>query len=48
LKPHNGLIVRLLLAAILGGLVLKAVVSGIEPKLVFFPYKGEDQNPASV
>lgn len=40
--------VRLLLAVIVGGLVLKGIVGALEPKFVFFPYKGEDENPASL
>jgi fermentation-respiration switch protein FrsA (DUF1100 family) len=40
-------VVRLLIAVIVGGLVLKGIVSALEPKLVFFPYKGENDSPAS-
>jgi uncharacterized protein len=29
-------------------LVLKGLVSGLEPRLVFFPYKGEDDNPGTL
>jgi fermentation-respiration switch protein FrsA (DUF1100 family) len=42
------LVVRLLLGALVGGVVLKGVIGAFEPKLVFFPYKGEDENPASL
>ena len=28
--------------------MLKGLVSALEPKLLFFPYKGEDENPASL
>ena len=28
--------------------MLKGLISGLEPKLVFFPYKGENENPASL
>jgi fermentation-respiration switch protein FrsA (DUF1100 family) len=40
--------VRLLLAVIVGGLVLKGIVGALEPKFVFFPSRGEDENPASL
>ena len=40
--------VRLLLAVIVGGLVLKGIIGAFESKFVFFPYKGEDDNPASL
>jgi hypothetical protein len=36
-----------LLAAMVAGVLLMGLVSMLEPKLVFFPYKGEDQTPAS-
>jgi fermentation-respiration switch protein FrsA (DUF1100 family) len=38
----------LVLTAVVAALLLKVVVSALEPKLVFFPYKGEDENPASL
>jgi uncharacterized protein len=41
-------VTRLVLAGLIGGLVLKGLVSAIEPRLVFFPYKGEDENPGSL
>lgn len=28
--------------------MLKALVASLEPRLVFFPYKGEDENPATL
>ena len=37
-----------LLTAAVAGLLLKVVVSALEPKLAFFPSKGEDDNPASL
>ena len=40
--------VRLAIAALLGGVMLKALVAALEPKLVFFPSRGEGQNPASL
>ena len=42
------LIVLPLLAAALGALMLKALVTAVEPKLVFFPSSGEDATPASL
>jgi pimeloyl-ACP methyl ester carboxylesterase len=39
---------RVLLTALIGGLVLKAAISALESKFVFFPYKGEDQTPAAL
>ena len=39
---------RLLLLVLLGGVLLKALVGSLEPKFVFFPYKGEDANPAAL
>ena len=39
---------RILLVALLGGLVLKGLVAGLEPKLVFFPSTGEDRTPAAL
>lgn len=47
-KLRRRAMVRLLAAAILGGLVLKGVVSAAESKLVFFPDQGEEENPASL
>jgi alpha-beta hydrolase superfamily lysophospholipase len=41
-------VLRLLAAALLGGVVLKGLVSVLEPRLVFFPYKGEDATPATL
>ena len=41
-------VIRIAIIAIIGGLVLKGLVAGLEPKLVFFPYKGEDRTPESV
>ena len=35
-----------LLAVLLGGLVLKALIGALEPRMVFFPYRGEDETPA--
>ena len=35
-----------LAAVVIGGLVLKGLVSVLEPRMVFFPYAGEDQTPA--
>jgi fermentation-respiration switch protein FrsA (DUF1100 family) len=35
-----------LLAVLLGGVVLKALVGSLEPRMVFFPYRGEDDTPA--
>lgn len=40
--------VRFLVVAVIGGLLLKGLVGAAESKLVFFPYKGEDENPASL
>jgi fermentation-respiration switch protein FrsA (DUF1100 family) len=37
-----------LLAVLVGGLLLKALVSAVEPRLVFFPLKGEDETPADL
>jgi uncharacterized protein len=39
---------RLLLLVLLGGAVLKAFVASMEPRLVFFPFPGEDANPGSL
>jgi fermentation-respiration switch protein FrsA (DUF1100 family) len=36
----------LLLAVLLGGFVLKAFIGALEPRMVFFPYRGEDETPA--
>jgi hypothetical protein len=41
-------VARLVVAAVVGGLVLKGVIGALESKFVFFPYKGEDQTPASL
>jgi fermentation-respiration switch protein FrsA (DUF1100 family) len=38
----------LLLIALTGAVVLKALVGALEAKLVFFPYKGEDANPGAL
>ena len=38
----------LLLAVVLGGIVLKSLVSALEPRLVFFPTPGEDATPESL
>src|SRR5918993_1541927 len=38
----------ILLAAIIGGLVLKALVGAAEPKFVFFPTRGEQETPATL
>jgi uncharacterized protein len=38
----------ILLAAFLGGLMLKALIGALEPKLVFFPSAGEDLTPGSL
>ena len=35
-----------LVAVLLGGLVLKAFIGALEPRMVFFPYRGEDETPA--
>jgi pimeloyl-ACP methyl ester carboxylesterase len=35
-------------AVLVGGVVLKALVSSLEPRLVFFPHQGEDENPAAL
>ena len=35
-----------LLTILLGGLVLKAFIGALEPRMVFFPYRGEDETPA--
>ena len=40
--------VRLLIAAIIGGLVFKGVIGALESRFVFFPYKGENETPASL
>ena len=39
---------RLLILVILGGVVLNAIVGSLEPRMVFFPSKGEDATPASL
>jgi uncharacterized protein len=39
---------RWLLILIVSGLLLKLLVTAIEPRLVFFPYRGEDRTPADV
>ena len=39
---------RLLIAVVIGGLVLKGIVSALESRVVFFPYAGEDETPASL
>lgn len=39
---------RLLLLVLLGGILLKTIVGSLEPKLVFFPYRGEDENPSTL
>jgi pimeloyl-ACP methyl ester carboxylesterase len=41
-------IALLVLAAVGGGLMLKALVGALEPKLVFFPLKGQDETPGSL
>lgn len=41
-------IARLLLVVVLGGVVLKGLVASLEPRLVFFPNRGEDVTPASL
>ncbi len=33
---------------LLGGVVLKALVGSLEPRVVFFPYRGEDETPATL
>lgn len=38
----------IVLAVLIGGLVLKALVSAAEPKLVFFPTRGESETPANL
>jgi fermentation-respiration switch protein FrsA (DUF1100 family) len=38
----------LFLLVVAGALVLKGLVGALESKLVFFPYKGEDETPASL
>jgi uncharacterized protein len=48
LRRAGRAITLLLVTAIAGGLVLKALVSAVEPKLVFFPSAGEDQTPAAL
>jgi uncharacterized protein len=35
-----------LVAVLLGGLVLKAFIGALEPRMVFFPDRGEDETPA--
>ena len=37
-----------LVAVVLGGLVLKALVGALEPRFVFFPYQGEDETPETL
>ena len=37
-----------LVAVLVGGLVLKALVGALEPRFVFFPYRGENQTPAKL
>lgn len=37
-----------LLLFLAAALVLKALVGALEPRFVFFPYRGEDQNPAAL
>jgi pimeloyl-ACP methyl ester carboxylesterase len=41
-------VTRLLVTVVVGGLVLKGLIGAAEARLVFFPYKGEDENPASL
>jgi fermentation-respiration switch protein FrsA (DUF1100 family) len=41
-------VARFLIAAIIGGLVLKGVIGALESRFVFFPSRGEDVNPASL
>lgn len=41
-------VTRLLIGALVGGLVLKTLIGAAEAKLVFFPYTGEDRNPSSL
>lgn len=41
-------IARPLLLVLFGGVVLKTIVGSLEPRLVFFPYRGEEANPASL
>jgi len=43
-----GLKVTLLVAALTGGLLLKGFIGAFEARLVFFPYKGEDENPGTL
>jgi hypothetical protein len=45
--PRRRLLIRLVLA-LAAVLVVKTFVSALEPRLVFFPYKGEDTNPATL
>ena len=37
-----------LIAAVIGGLVLRGMIGALESRFVFFPYKGEDETPASL
>jgi len=37
-----------LLAVLLGGVVLKAFVASLEPRMVFFPNRGEEETPATL
>lgn len=39
---------RLGVAVVLGGLVLRTLIGSLESRLVFFPYRGEDGNPATL
>ncbi|MBI2828119.1 MAG: alpha/beta hydrolase [Acidobacteria bacterium] len=41
-------IARPLLVVVLGGIVLKGLVTSLEPRLVFFPNRGEDTTPAGL
>jgi len=41
-------VLLILLGVLVGGLLLKGIISAVEPRLVFFPFKGEDQTPASL
>src|SRR5687768_2351847 len=38
----------LVVAILVGGVVLRGVIGALEPKLVFFPAKGEDSNPGAL
>ncbi len=41
-------VLLLVLAVVVGGLVLKALVSAVEPRIVFFPTAGEAETPATL